>query len=133
MKVKGFFSGIKNANEAVKKLKGEGFENTQVDLNEHNLNTMHRSPRVAGAGNGSSLSSLVLDTENYRSDDAGSAAKAASPMVSGMGNFEEIANINYKVTVETEMDNVEKAKSIIENIGGDLRNRNISIADRIER
>ncbi|MDF2505683.1 MULTISPECIES: hypothetical protein [Clostridium] len=131
MKVQGFFSGIKNANEAVEKLKSEGFQNTTVDLNEHYLSTMHRSPRVAGAKNGASLSSLVLDTENYRSDDAGSAAKAASPMVSGMGSFEEIANINYKVVVETENKNVEKAKSIIKDIGGDFRNYNLSIPDRI--
>lgn len=132
MKVQGFFSGIKNANEAVKKLKSEGFEDSKVDLNDHYVSSLHRSPRVAGAENGSNLSSLVLDAENYRSDDSPSAIKAASPMVSGMGSFEEIADINYKVIVQTDDKNVEKVKSIIKNIGGDLQNHNVSVPDRIK-
>ena len=133
MKVEGFFSGIKNANEAVEKLKVEGFQNSRVDLNDHYIGNMGHSPRVAGAENGANLSSLVLDTENFRSDENASAMKAASPMVSGMGGFEEIADINYKVIVETEDKNLEKVKNIIKNIGGDLQNRNVNIPHRIKR
>lgn len=133
MKVEGFFSGIKNANEAVQKLKEEGFENSKADLNDHYVSTMHHSPRIAGAENGSNLSSIVIDTDNFRSDENASALRAASPMVSGMGGFEEIADINYKVIVETEDKSVDRVKDIIKNIGGDLQNRNVTIPDRIKR
>ena len=57
---------------------------------------------------------------------------AASPMVSGMGGFEEIADVNYKVIVNTEDNNVEKAKQIIKKMGGDLNDPNFKMPEGLE-
>lgn len=53
-------------------------------------------------------------------------------MVSGMGGFEEIADINYKVIVNTDSKNVEKAKQVITKMGGDLNDPNIKIPKGLE-
>jgi len=57
---------------------------------------------------------------------------AASPMVSGMGGFEEIADVNYKVIVNTEDNNAEKAKQIIKKMGGDLNDPNFKMPEGLE-
>ena len=57
---------------------------------------------------------------------------AASPMVSGMGGFEEIADVNYKVIVNTEDNNAEKAKQIIKKMGGDLNDPNFKMLEGLE-
>jgi len=132
MKIEGFFSGIKNANKAVEVLKREGFENSVVDLNSHYVTNMHHSSRVAGAKNGVNLSTLILDTENYSADETTSAIKAVNPMVSGMGSFEELADINYRVIVDADNRGVEQAKSIIKNMGGNLKNYNVNVIDTIK-
>lgn len=132
MRVEGFFSGIKNANKAVEKLKISGFGNSRVDLNEHYiLNTKH-SPKIVGTKNNVNLSSLILNTDDFASEDINSPLKAASPMVSGMGNFEEVSNINYKVVVETDERDSVKVSNIIKELGGDLRNYNLELPKKIE-
>lgn len=51
---------------------------------------------------------------------------AASPMVSGYGNFEEITDVNYSVIVDCKEEDVDRAKSIISQMGGQLDNPNVS-------
>ena len=132
MKIEGFFSGIKNANVAVEKLKNAGYANSKVDLNDHYISDMHHSPRLPGTETCPNLSSLVLNTGDFKSDDSPSAIKAASPMVSGMGGFEEITDINYKVTVESDDANARDVKNIIKKLGGDFKNPNLDLPDRIK-
>lgn len=131
MRVEGFFSNIQRANKTVEELKNNGFETARVDLNEHYIPDSRHSPRIAGTHSGLNLSGLILNGESFASDDTNSPLKAASPMVSGMGSFEEISDINYKVIVETE-ENYEKAKIIIQKSGGSLENYNLDLPKKIK-
>lgn len=125
MKIEGYFSGIKAANEAVEKLKSEGFKGAFADINEH-LNNAYSQNGFVGSKDVSSLSQAVLG-ENDNSPLA-----AASPMASGMGGFEEIADMNCKVVVEASDGNVENAKKIISSMGGTTDDPNVRIPEGLE-
>lgn len=125
MKIEGYFSGIKAANEAVEKLKSEGFKGAFADINEH-LNNAYSQNGFVGSKDVSSLSQAVLG-ENDNSPLA-----AASPMASGMGGFEEIADMNCKVVVEASDGNVESAKKIISSMGGTTDDPNVRIPEGLE-
>ena len=132
MKVEAYFTGIKNANDAVLALKNMGLKDAKADINDHYISNMHHAPRLPGTDTCPNLSSLVLDDENFKSVDDTSPIKAASPMVSGMGNFEEITDVNYKICVEVEDKDVKKAKSVIKNLGGEFKDPNLNIPNRIK-
>jgi hypothetical protein len=132
MKIEGYFSGIKNANTAVEKLKGAGYSDVVSDLNEH---YSIRSDNFTNPGKGrnpSSLSSLILDASGSLGGQDNGPALAASPMASGMGNFEEIADVNYKVIVEAEGKDAERVKGMISDLGGTLDNPNFQLPKGIE-
>lgn len=52
-------------------------------------------------------------------------------MVSGVGTFDEIANVKYKLTVEAEENSKSKIVQIIHKAGGTPDNPNIVKPDRI--
>ena len=131
MKIEGFFSRIKNANEAVEKLRKAGF-NSYADINEHYMVNNNVETNFPGNENTPSLSDLVL-----RSGDPSEATDkapliAASPMVSGMGNFEEVMDVNYKVVVNAVNSKEAEAREILKSMGGDLESPNLNIPDRIK-
>lgn len=127
MKIEGYFSGIKAANEAVEALKNVGIQDAVADINDHY--TGLTDPSNSGAGrNPVNLSDLVLTNDDHN---AGSLA-AASPMVSGMGGFEEIADANYRVIVNIDDKDAEKAKQIIAKMGGDLNDPNFKMPKGLE-
>ncbi|MEA4826128.1 MAG: hypothetical protein VB130_05795 [Clostridium sp.] len=132
MQIECFFSGIKNANLAVDNLKNSGFHNSIVDLNEHYNLDSNSEQRLPGSETAPNLSGLVLnsgDVDNYRKP---SPLAAASPMASGMGNFEELTDINYKVVVETDSDEDKKQiEEILKNCGGDLKDPNLNPYEHI--
>jgi len=128
MKIESYFSGIKAANEAVEALKEVGIKDAVADLNDHY--TGNDNPGTASSTN--SLASYVLTSDDPLGDSKLGPLAAASPMVSGMGGFEEIADINYKVIVNTDSKNVEKAKQVITKMGGDLNDPNIKIPKGLE-
>lgn len=117
MKIEGYFSNIKAANETVEKLKSEGFKGAFVDINEH-MNNAYSQSGVLGSREISSLSQAVLGEGNSGGEGVNSPLAAASPMVSGMGGFEEIANIDCKIVVEVSDGNMENAKRIISSMNG---------------
>lgn len=123
MKIEGYFDNIKKANEAVSKLNSEGFSGAFVDINEHNNNAYSQNG-FAGQRDVSSLSGAVLGEDNIKGERGSSPLAAASPMVSGMGRFEEVADINCKVIVEASEGNKEDAKNIITRMGGITDNPN---------
>lgn len=49
-----------------------------------------------------------------------------------MGGFEEILDINYKVIVNTDSENEEKAKQVITKMGGDLNDPNFKMPKGLE-
>ena len=133
MKIESYFSGIKAANEAVEALKKVGINDAVADLNDHytgNDNPGTNLPTTSSSTN--SLASYVLISDDPLGDPSLGPLAAASPMVSGMGGFEEIADINYKVIVNTDSENEEKAKQVITKMGGDLNDPNFKMPKGLE-
>lgn len=69
-----------------------------------------------------SLSDLVLNSGSNDVDKRTSPLAAANPMVSGIGDFEEITDFNCSVTVKIDNDDINKAEEIIKDMGGELEN-----------
>jgi hypothetical protein len=133
MKIEGYFSGIKAANEAVDTLKRAGIKDAVADINEHytgNTNPGKNLPTTASSTN--SLANYVLTSDSPLGDPMYGPLKAASPMVSGYGRFEEIADVNYRVIVNVENQDAERAKQIIAKMGGELDDPNFKIPKGLE-
>jgi hypothetical protein len=133
MKIESYFSGIKAANLAVDALKKIGINDAVADLNDHytgSNNPGTNNPGTASSSN--SLSSYVLKSDDPIGDPSLGPLAAASPMVSGMGGFEEIADVNYKVIVNTDSKNAERAKQVITKMGGDLNDTNFKMPGGLE-
>lgn len=128
MKIEAYFSGIKAANKAVEQLKNAGLKEAVADLNDHYIVDNNPGTNRPGTDIGArNLSSYVLNTDESLNDPRKGPLLAASPMVSGMGGFEEIADVNYRVTVTVEEDNADKARQILAQSGGDLRDPNFKM------
>lgn len=133
MKIEAYFKGIKNANEAVSQLKNAGFNNSVADINDHYVEyNTGLNPVLPGNKNSPNLSSLVLNSGTYAEDPSKRPLNAASPMVSGMGGFEEITDVNYKVIVNLNEADIDKAKQIINEMGGDFKDPNLDLPHRLE-
>lgn len=132
MKIDGFFSGIKNANEAVEKLKASGFKNSYVDINDHYMANNNAETNFAGNENAPSLSDLVLRSGDPSELSDKAPLIAASPMVSGMGKFEEVMDVNYKVTANVNENEAKTAGEIIKDLGGTLESPNLDLPNRIK-
>jgi len=131
MKKEYYFTGIKAANEAAEALKRAGIQ-AAVDINDHYTgidNPGQNTPTTASSSN--SLSSYVLNNDDHMNPGLGPLF-AASPMVSGMGGFEEIADVNYKVIVNTGDLNEESVKQIIKKAGGDVDDPNFKMPEGLE-
>lgn len=131
MKIEGYFSSMKAANETVNKLKSQGLNGAFVDINEHRTEAYSKDNQVASADI-PTLSQAVLGTNNGAGDGSSSPLAAASPMASGMGGFEEIADINCKVVVEAADGNEENVKNTIRSMGGSTDDPNNKIPKGIE-
>jgi len=133
MKIESYFSGIKAANEAVEALKKVGINNAVADINDHYTGSNNLGTNLPGTDSrANSLASYVLTNDDTLGDPMLGSLAAASPMVSGMGGFEEIVDINYKVIVNTDSKNEEKAKQVITKMGGDLNNPNFKMPKGLE-
>lgn len=73
-----------------------------------------------------SLSDMILNSRSDDIDTTKAPLSAANPMVSGFGRSEEITDINYTVTVECDKENLDKAKDIMNKMGGLLDEPNVS-------
>ncbi len=133
MKITSYFANIKTANETVDKLKAAGFKNAYVDANDHYVENKDIQTDLAGTNGAESLSDLVLNSGSNDVDKGNSPLSAANPMVSGIGNFEEITDFNCSVTVEIHKNNISEAEEIIKNMGGELDNPNISRNEKISK
>ena len=80
---------------------------------------------LPGTATGPSLSGLVLESGEYAVDRSKAPLTAASPMVSGMGSFDEIADYNCKVVVEVDHDKEETVENIIKKMGGEINDPNV--------
>ncbi len=126
MTVKGYFGEISAANNAVKELKNAGLSGAFVDINDHYIGNRNVKTNNPGTSTAPSLSQLVLNSGSDGLNEGNSPLAAASPMVSGMGSFDEVANINYVVSVDASDGDSQKARDILKNNGGYLDNPNIN-------
>jgi len=126
MKIEGYFSNIKTANETVSKLKNQGFKGAFADINDH-MNNAYSPGGFIGTKDRPSLSAAVLGGDNINGERVTSPLAAASPMVSGMGGFEEVADINCKVVVEADDKDADNIKNIIIKMGGTTDDPNARI------
>ncbi|MHC1685504.1 MAG: hypothetical protein AB6733_21595 [Clostridiaceae bacterium] len=117
MKLEGYFGNIKKANETVAKLNSQGFKGAFVDINEHDNNAYSQNG-IVGTRDVTSQTEAVLGNSTIAGERVSSPLAAASPMVSGMGRFEEVADINCKVVVEVSDGDKVKAESIIKSMDG---------------
>jgi hypothetical protein len=125
MRIEGYFSKIRTASETVQKLKESGFKEAFVDLNDHYNENRNVKTNLPGTETSVSLSGLVLGSNAYGIERDKAPLNAASPMVSGMGNFEEIADVNCRVIVESGEGDINLIKKILQEHGGDLESPNI--------
>ncbi|WP_236894555.1 hypothetical protein [Clostridium beijerinckii] len=132
MKIEGYFSGIKAANQAVEALNKIGIKDAVADINDHYTNDNPGQNRPGTESSTNSLANLILSNDNPTVDSAYGPMAAANPMVSGMGGFEEIADVNYKVIVNTDENDAERAKQIIAKAGGELDDPNFIVPSGLE-
>jgi hypothetical protein len=133
MKIESYFSGIKAANETVEALKKVGLNDAIADINDHYIGNDNPGNNMSGtASSTNSLANLVLNNDNPLGNPSLRPMAAASPMASGYGRFEEIADANYKVIVNTDSKNEEKVKQIITKMGGDLNDPNFKMPKGLE-
>lgn len=126
MKIEGFFGNIKKANDTIKQLNETGFKKAYLDLNDYYDVNRNNQINQAGTENSASLADLVLGSgSTIVSDRSKAPLAAASPMVSGMGKMSEVADVDCKVVVEVEDNNIDNAKKIIRDMGGSLDNPNV--------
>jgi len=125
MKIVGYFSNTKTANDTLQKLKSEGFDKTRIDMNEHYIDDLNVQTNLPGTEAGPSLLGLIIESDAHVIDASKAPLTAADPMVSGMGNFDEIADVNCRVIVEDDGKNADRIKQLIKEGGGDLDNPNV--------
>lgn len=125
MQIEGYFGKIKTANETVEKLKALGFKEAFVDMNDHYNENRNVQTNLPGTEASISLSGLVLRSNDHGTSSDKAPLNAASPMVSGYGAFDETADINCKVVVESGEGDAARVKQVIRDMGGDLESPNI--------
>ncbi|ADK15145.1 MULTISPECIES: hypothetical protein [Clostridium] len=115
MRIEIYYKGIKNANEAVKELKNEGFSNTAVDLNDNYID-----PLSANSDFGINFSN-VINSSGVSYTSSGRTLPSTSPMISGFGSFRDLENTSYKVIVNSNSLDNEKLKETIKKTGGKIK------------
>lgn len=133
LKIEGYFTTLKRANEAALSLKESGFNNVSVDNNDHFTESEGSGTNLAGTEEGYSLANLTLKSGGASYDDSSKTPLlAASPMASGMAGFSEIYDINCKVVIECSQKDEEKAKAVIKKLGGELDSPNMNTRKHIK-
>ena len=132
MKIEGFFSNFKQANDIIEELKKNGFDNAFADLNEHTVRDRNVQTNLPRTETSPSLSGLVLESDDHVVDRSKAPLTAASPMVNGFGRFDEIADYNCKVVVEADNGKEEKVKDIIKKMDGEIESPNVRIPKGIQ-
>lgn len=126
MEVVGYFAELKRANEAVDKLKNMGFK-AYVDINDHYIEDRNVRTNLPGTETSVSLSGLILESDSHDIAIDKAPLNASSPMVSGYGKFEEVADVNCQVITDIEEKDAENVKQTIREMGGELQSYNIRV------
>lgn len=126
MEIRAYFSSISQANKTVRELEKSGYKGAYVDINDHYISNRNVFANNPGTFSSGSLANLVLNSSSGHIDMGNSPLAAASPMVSGMGSFEEVSALNYTVNIKVNDDQIQNVKDILKNMGAYLGEANIS-------
>ncbi|MEY8000037.1 hypothetical protein AB8U03_07465 [Clostridium sp. Mt-5] len=118
MRIEIYYNGIKNANNAMEKLKNAGFNNTAVDLNDNYIDLYNSN---SGLGSGINFSNIINSEGSIRNSSQ-KVLDSGSPMLGGFGNLREIEDTNYKVIINSDSFDSQKLKEIIRETGGQIKN-----------
>lgn len=134
MKIEAYFKSIKRANDTVTKLNASGFTKAYTDLKDNMSTDLNMVTNLAGTEAAGSNSGLVLKSEGHlpNDDPRKTPLEASSPMVSGMAGFEEITDLNCRVVVEADPENMDEIKKVLSSMGGNLNNPNVEIPEHLK-
>lgn len=126
MHIEGFFPTMKEANDAISKLKSLGYTHAVLDMNDHYIENRNTDINRAGNAEAPSLTGLVFQSGPAAIDENLGPLLAASPMASGFGRFDEVANINCKVIVKADNESEAEVQAVIKEFGGITESPNIA-------
>ncbi|ATW24317.1 hypothetical protein [Candidatus Formimonas warabiya] len=131
-KVTAYFNTFKAAQDTMDDLKNAGFSGAYLDLNDQitDMDTQINQPGTASSNN--SLASLVLKSGSPAVSFNRAPLMAANPMVSGMGDFEEIFSVRCRLIVETDRENTAQVKEIIKNREGSFEDPHVGLPKGLE-
>ena len=118
MRIEIYYNGIKNANDAVKKLKNAGFQNAIVDLNDNYIDLYNANSDLEPDINFSN----VINSDRFSRNSSQKVRTSGSPLLGGYGNSREIENTNYKVVINSDFFDSQKLKEILRETGGQIKN-----------
>ncbi|CAB1245041.1 hypothetical protein [Clostridium sp. HV4-5-A1G] len=118
MRIEIYYNGIKNANDAVKKLKNAGFQNAIVDLNDNYIDLYNANSDLEPDINFSN----VINSDRFSRNSSQKVRTSGSPLLGGYGNSREIENTNYKVVINSDSFDSQKLKEILRETGGQIKN-----------
>lgn len=132
MEITAYFSRIKDANQTVDALHNAGFTNAITDINDEqsDLNRETNQPGTETSSN--SLADLVLKSGDHTVNRDKAPLLAASPMVSGMGKFEEINSPRFRVMAEVPESQSGAVREIIREMGGNLEDPHVDMPQGLE-
>lgn len=120
-KVEVCFKNMLNARKAVGALKKMGYKDAHLDAMDNFFTEYSEEINSAGSENGSSLSSLVLNSGRTVDDIGKASLIAANPMVSGIGTFEQIAdNLKVRLIVNVDEEKVDSVRQTLREYGASM-------------
>ena len=127
MRIEIYYSGIKNANNAVKKLKDSGFPNSIVDLNDSYIDLYNTDSNPESGINFSN----IINSGGFTRSSSQKVLASGSPMSGGYGNSRELENTNYKVVINSNFFDSQKLKEIVRETDGQIKNFSPAAADTL--
>lgn len=120
-KIEVCFKKMLDAKKAVGALREMGYKNAHLDAVDNVFSEYSEEITFTGTTTVASLSALILNPGG-RLDDLGKAPLiAASPMISGFGSFEHVAdNLRTRLIVKVEDDKLEEVRQTLREYGASV-------------
>lgn len=120
MKLKGFFLTFERANEAMAKLKGAGFDNCHIEVDNNNRNIQRNLDDINSAYR---LADFTVDPVEIKNN----PLTAISPIINVKAGFSEFNDSNYRIIVDVDSWAATKAEDVIKSVGGTFKKEEESI------
>lgn len=116
MRVKAYFYSLSNANKVKEELNKMGIKSF-IDIIDKYADTYNDKRNIAGTVTGPSLASLVLKS-GYPFDIRKSPLMMSDPMISGIGDYEEVADFNIQLNIDVTDDKIDSVSKIVNSYNG---------------